>query len=188
MLTQKQRFIILFAFLASLYGLFEYFGLRQNFSLEYIRNIMEANFYTGIVVFILAFCAGNLVQLPGWIFLVAAVLTMGKLWGGLVTYVGALASCTFTFYVIRAIGGDGLRHIKNEKVQKIFARLDSHPIRSIFLLRVFFQTAPPMNYALAMSGIKSRHHLLGSMAGLPVPITIHCIFFDFLVQHVFKLA
>jgi hypothetical protein len=28
---------------------------------------------------------GNLVQIPGWIFLAAAVLTLGRFWGGLAT-------------------------------------------------------------------------------------------------------
>jgi uncharacterized membrane protein YdjX (TVP38/TMEM64 family) len=45
-----------------------------------------------------------------------------------------------------------------------------------------FQTAPPLNYALAMSGIKFRRYLLGTLLGLPPPIFLYCVFFDCLAQ------
>jgi uncharacterized membrane protein YdjX (TVP38/TMEM64 family) len=33
-----------------------------------------------------------------------------------------------------------------------------------------------------MSGIKLRQYLLGSLLGLPLPIFIYCLFFDYLEQ------
>jgi uncharacterized membrane protein YdjX (TVP38/TMEM64 family) len=46
------------------------------------------------------------------------------------------------------------------------------------LLRVLFQTVPPLNYALALSGVKFHHYLIGSLLGLPLPIFLYCLFFD----------
>jgi len=47
-------------------------------------------------------------------------------------------------------------------------------------LRMLFQTAPAVNYALAMSGIRFRTYLIGTLIGLPLPIAAYCIFFDVL--------
>ena len=52
------------------------------------------------------------------------------------------------------------------------------PSRSVVLLRMLFQTMPALNYALAMSGIRFRTYLIGTLAGLPLPIALYCVFFD----------
>lgn len=81
---------------------------------------------------------------------------------------------------IRAIGGDALRLLKNRVAVRLLRGLDAHPITSVALLRVLFQTVPALNYALAMSGIKFRTYLIGTLIGLPLPIAVYCIFFDIL--------
>ncbi|MBP6109060.1 MAG: DedA family protein, partial [Rhodocyclaceae bacterium] len=83
---------------------------------------------------------------------------------------------------IKAIGGDALRQLDNKIALRIFRRLDTHPIRSIALLRMLFQTVPALNYALALSGIKFRHYLVGTLVGLPIPISLYCLFFDYLAK------
>ena len=45
---------------------------------------------------------------------------------------------------------------------------------------MLFQTAPALNYALAMSGVKFRNYLIGTLLGLPLPILVYCLFFDLL--------
>jgi uncharacterized membrane protein YdjX (TVP38/TMEM64 family) len=61
-------------------------------------------------------------------------------------------------------------------------QLDAHPINSILLLRMLFQTMPALNYALAMSGVKFRNYLIGTLLGLPLPIILYCWFFDYLAK------
>ena len=143
-----------------------------------MRQVILQHQIGGLVLFILLFSLGNLVQIPGWVFLAAAVLTLGRVWGGAVTYIAAVTSCAFTFVTIRALGGDALRLLKNRVAVRILSELDAHPIGSVALLRILFQTVPALNYALAMSGIKFRTYLIGTLVGLPVPIALYCIFFD----------
>jgi uncharacterized membrane protein YdjX (TVP38/TMEM64 family) len=54
--------------------------------------------------------------------------------------------------------------------------------QSVALLRILFPTVPAWNFALAMSGINFRTYLIGTLAGLPVPIASYCIFFDTLAR------
>ena len=167
-------------FLFVLVTVFEISGLRDHFNLAFIRQLILQHQIGGLMLFVLLFSLGNLIQIPGWVFLAAAVLTLGRAWGGAVTYIAAVTSCAFTFVTIRALGGDALRLLKNRVAVRILRELDAHPIGSVALLRILFQTAPALNYALAMSGIKFRTYLIGTLVGLPVPIALYCIFFDIL--------
>jgi uncharacterized membrane protein YdjX (TVP38/TMEM64 family) len=181
-LRYYSRALSVLAFLALLLLILELSGLRKDFSLEFLQQQILANKAAGLVTFILLFSVGNLVHIPGWVFLVAAVLTLGKTWGGIVTYTAASVSCIVTFFTIRLIGGDALRQINNRLAAKIFRGLDARPVTSIALLRILFQTMPALNYALALSRIKFRNYLFGTLLGLPLPIAVYCVFFDYIVK------
>lgn len=175
-----QRLLAVVLFLALLFAAFELSGLRAHFNLDFLRQQIVAHQITGLLIFILLFSLGNLIQIPGWIFLAAAVLALGRTMGGLATYAAAIVSCVLTFLAIRFVGGDALRQLNNQTIARILRQLDARPIRSVVLARILFQTAPPLNYALAMSGVRFRDYLLGTLLGLPLPIVLYCLFFDYL--------
>lgn len=172
------RLLAVLLFLGVLLTVMEMSGLREHFDLHALRQRIEANRLTGLLLFILLFALGNLAHVPGWIFLAAAVLALGQLTGGLVTYLAAGLSCTCTFLLIRLIGGDTLRQLDSRLAQRMLARLDASPIRNVALLRILFQTLPALNYALALSGVRFRHYLSGTLLGLPFPIAVYCVFFE----------
>lgn len=169
-------------FLGVLFAVFEFSGLRDHFSLEFLRQRLIEHELGGLLVFVLLFCLGNLIQLPGWLFLAAAVLALGEWRGGLATYVAASISCVFTFLTIRWVGGDALRKLNNRVVTRLLGQLDARPVSSILLLRVLFQTVPALNYSLAVSGVRFRDYLIGTLLGLPLPILLYCVFFDYLAR------
>lgn len=176
------RLIAVVLFLATLFAVFELSGLRDHFNLSFLQQRILDHQLGGLLLFILLFALGNLIQIPGWLFLAAAVLTLGRGYGGLATYVAACVSCVAAFFLIRFIGGDALRQLDNRVVARILRHLDRQPIRSVLLARLLFQTAPPLNYALALSGVKFRDYLIGTLLGLPLPILLYCLFFDYLRQ------
>jgi hypothetical protein len=129
------------------------------------------------------FALGNLIQIPGWIFLAAAVLALGRVWGG-----AAHLPCRVP--VVRA-------HLRQHPPARrrclapveqsasrtrLLAQLDARPIRSMVFLRVLFQTVPALNYALALSGVRFREYMIATLLGLPLPIALYCLFFDFLAR------
>lgn len=177
-MTRYRRLILLAVVLVTVLLLVELTGLREQFSLPALRALLEANLAVGLLLFVLAFVIGNLIQLPGWPFLAAAILALGTVVGGLVTYMAACVSCLVTFQVVKGLGGSALRDIDKPLAKKILSRLDRHPVRSVVLLRLLFQTMPALNYTLALSGVKRRDYLLGTLLGLPLPILVYCFFFD----------
>jgi uncharacterized membrane protein YdjX (TVP38/TMEM64 family) len=142
-MLRYRRLLGVVLFLGVLLVVFEASGLRDHFSLEFIREMILQHRVGGLLLFVALFALGNLIQVPGWVFLAAAVLTLGRVWGGFATYVAAVTSCALTFVTIRFIGGDTLRLIENRVAVRILRELDAHPVRSVALLRILFQTPRP---------------------------------------------
>src|SRR3990167_4747258 len=105
------RLVAVLLFLGLLLGTFELSGLRQHFSLEFLQQRILEHRISGLLIFIVLFALGNLVQIPGWLFLAAAVLTLGRSMGGLATYVAARIWAVVTFLLFRWLGGDPLRRL-----------------------------------------------------------------------------
>lgn len=180
-MKRQYQFVAVVLFLALLFAVAEFSGLRAHFSLAYLQQVLGEHPVGGLVVFVLLFAFGNLIQVPGFLFAGAAVLTLGRTWGGLVTYVAACFSCGVTFFAIRFIGGDALAQWKNRVAMRLLRRLHARPVASVAVLRLLFQTLPALNYALAMSGVRFRAYALGSVVGLPLPIAVYCLMFDYVL-------
>lgn len=181
-MRSSHRLLLVILFLLGLFVLFEALGIRAQFSLEALQALILMHPVVGLLLFTLLFALGNLIQIPGWVFLAAAVLALGRLYGGIATYVAACVSCIFTFITIRYLGGNALRELDNRLAQRLLGGLDRRPLASIIVLRMLFQTVPALNYALALSGARFRTYLLGTLLGLPLPIALYCVFFDYLAM------
>ena len=178
----RRRLWIVLACLVLLWAAFRASGLESHFSVEDLHDRFVQHKLGGFLVFTALFALGNLLQVPGWLFLASAVLALGQFWGGLTTFVAACVTCITTFWIIRLVGADALRTASGRFSSKLFNQLDTHPVRSVILLRLVFQTAPALNYALALSGIGFTDYLVGTLLGLPLPITLYVVFFGSLAQ------
>lgn len=176
------RLLCVIAVLAALWAVVYFSGLRAHFTPQFVHDAFASHPIWGLLIFVALFSVGNLIQIPGWVFLAAAVLTLGQFWGGLATYVAASVSCGVTFVLVRLLGGNALRGFEGPLARRIFARLDTHPVQSVALLRLLFQTVPALNYALALSGIRLRSYVVGTLLGLPLPIALYGYFLQTLAR------
>ena len=181
-MRRYRQLLYVLLFLALLLGVAELLGLREHFSLAHLQAQLTHHPVGGLLAFVALFALGNLIQIPGWVFLAAAVLALGKLPGGLVTYIAASLSCIVTFDAVRAVGGDALQKLENRTATRLLGHLHARPVSVIALLRMLFQTLPALNYTLALSGVGFRNYFIGTLIGLPLPIAAYCVFFDYLAH------
>ncbi|SFH88570.1 Uncharacterized membrane protein YdjX, TVP38/TMEM64 family, SNARE-associated domain [Pseudomonas guineae] len=179
-MRSSHRLLLVIVFLLGLFVLFEALGIRAQFNLQALQALILMHPVAGLLLFTLLFALGNLIQIPGWVFLAAAVLALGRFYGGIVTYVAACVSCIATYVTISYLGGNALRELNSPLAQRLLNGLDRRPLTSIIILRMLFQTVPALNYTLALSGVRFRSYLLGTLLGLPLPIALYCVFFDYL--------
>jgi len=153
-------------------------GLTAYLSIERIRAAMAAAGAWGPVLFLAAFCIGELVHVPGIVFVGASVVVYGRMNGGALALVGAIVSLSVSFVVVRAVGGKPLGAIRWGFARRILAHLDGHPVRTIALLRLVLWMTPQLNYALELSNVKYRSYLVGSTVGLVLPIVAIALLVD----------
>ena len=185
-LWRYRRLWALLLFVLTLVLLERTLGLRDHLNLQYLQQQLHGHPVSGVLLFVALFAVGNMLHLPGWIFLAAAVYAFGRLDGGALTYVAASLSCVFTFATIRFIGGDVSATLKRPFAVRLLAQLHAHPVRNVVILRTVFQTLPTLNYALALSGMRLRNYVIGTLLGLPLPIAVYCLFFDYLIAAAHK--
>lgn len=157
-------------------------GVTARFTSESIRDLLARRGLWGVVAFIVLFSAGQLLRVPGPVFVMAAVAVYGRNFGILVALLGALVSVSVSFAVVRAIAGQPLAEVQRPLVRRLLSKIDRQPVITVGLLRLIFQTAPPLNYALAMTAVQWRDHLIGSALGLPMPVAIMALFSDWLLH------
>ncbi|MGM0556350.1 MAG: TVP38/TMEM64 family protein [Myxococcota bacterium] len=166
------RILGLLVLIGALYGVAHAMGLTQNFTVDGARHHMEQAGAWGVLVFVGLFIVGDLLHVPGLIFVAGAILAYGTLEGLALGYVGALTGQSFNFWLIRRVGGRPLADIERPLVKKVMSNLSEHPIRTVIFLRLVFVVTPAVNYGLAMSQLRYRDYLLASAIGLIPPMSL----------------
>ncbi len=133
-------------------------------------------------VFILFFAVGELLHLPGIVFVLVARHVFGPVMGLAVGYAGAVFALTVSFAVARLLvrAARATREPWRPRwapLRRAFERLENRPVRNVALLRLVLWLTPPLTYALAATRVRGRDHLLGSALGLVVPVIgVHVLY------------
>ncbi len=150
----------------------KYTPLGAYFSMEKIQELVKSAGWFGLFVFFGIFLLGTLMNLPGAVFLVFAILTWGYFQGILISYFSAVMTATINFWFARFIGGKALTEIKNKRIKKVLHRIETNPITTICWLRVFMLLSPVINYTLALTNIKTRQFLIGNAIAMVFPFIL----------------
>lgn len=161
-------------------------GATEHLTLERIHDLMNGLGALGLVAFVVLFTIGELVHVPGMVFVLAAILAYGPWLGFGAGLGGAIISLSASFWIVRLVGGQPLGQIERPFVRRMLARLETQPIRTIAVLRVLFQMLPALNYGLAMSKVRFRDYLVGSVLGLVPVIAVAAAAFDWVVATFFS--
>ena len=156
---------LLIAFIVTVWAVGWATGLHEVVTVDGIRRGVADAGVWGIAVFVLLFCVGQVSQLSGHPFIAASVLIWGFWPGAIIAACGAALAVTAHFVFSRGVGGD-VSMVENERLQRLLARLDSAPIRTMIVARLILMTTPLLSTALALSGVRHRDHAVATIVGL----------------------
>ena len=159
-------------------------GVTTNLTTETIRNAVQSAGAWGYALYLLAFVLGELVQVPGFMFIAAATLVYGPFLGFPLALVGSVTSVAVGFLMVRWVGGQLFAEVKQRHVKTLLSKLDQHPVLVVFALRALFWVSPPITYALALTRVRFRDYLLGSAVGLLLPVLGLTFFFEWAIRFV----
>jgi uncharacterized membrane protein YdjX (TVP38/TMEM64 family) len=168
------RLVLLFVLLAGLYAYGRHSGASAWFQREALQQHIARSGPLGALVYCAVFSIGELLHVPGLVFVAAGVLAWGRLLGGGLAFLAALLSISVAFFVVRGVAGGALAGVDRRRplLSRLLRHLDERPIRTVALLRLVFVLWPGVNYALALSRVRYRDYLAGSALGLLLPLTV----------------
>ncbi len=166
------RLLLLAAVLVLAYAVGRATGVTEDLTAEGIRDLMHEAGPAGFFVFLATFVAGQLLYIPGFIFVAIAGLAYGPILGPAAAMLGATISVGVSFVLVRTIGGQPLKDLDHPRFRRLLAGLNERPLRSMILIRLFFWALPPVNYALAMSGVRFADYMLAAVIGCTPPFVV----------------
>ena len=124
----------------------------------------------GAALLVVLFGVGTVANIPGMVFIAAAVALYGPVLGFAVAFAGATLSVNLTFALGRATGLGTSKVLERPLVARITRKLHDRPILTLALLRTVVLVSPPVSYALALTRLRMRDYALGSAIGLVLPL------------------
>jgi uncharacterized membrane protein YdjX (TVP38/TMEM64 family) len=167
--SPRARIAVLLVVVVALALAAHFSGLTESLTRARIAEIASSWGLAGIAAYVVLFALGELVQLPGAIFVLAAVAAYGPYVGTAVAYVGMNAAALAVFVFGRRIAGSALAEIEHPRVRALVREVAERPIRAAAFARGVLFVLPGVGYALALSSIRLREYVVGSAIGLVVP-------------------
>lgn len=171
-LSPKVRIALLLALIALAVVVAHATGFADEITPERLREIATSCGALGAIALIAGFALGEIVQLPGVVFVAAALAAYGPWMGTGVAYLGMLAACVASFAVGRLVAGGAAEEIVHPRVRLWTERAARAPVTTVALVRAFLFVLPGTGYAFSVSSIRFRDHAIGSAIGLVVPALI----------------
>ncbi len=171
-LSPKLRIAALVSVVVTLTACAHLSGLGAAVTRESIQQMATGWGNLGVALYLTAFSVGEVLQLPGVIFVLAAVAAYGPWVGTVVSYFGMLGASTTVFLFGRMIAGRALAEVEHPRVRALMRHVDRAPIATVAFLRGVLFVLPGVSYACALSSIRLRDYVIGSAIGLVVPSVI----------------
>lgn len=114
------------------------------------------------LLFVAGMVGGAFVGLPGMAFVIGGRLAFGSALGFVVGYSGGLLAVTLPFVLARRVRGADPRdpwRPTHPWLARTFAMIETHPFRTVVVLRLVLWFNPPLSYALAFVPITARHYI-----------------------------
>jgi len=153
-------------------------GLLDDLSARQLQELFQGAGPLGAGLFILAFAVGNLLSIPGVLFVITGLLAYGQIAGAPIVLLGGLVAVSVSFCAVRLVGGQPAALIRNDVARRLLSNLTQRPVITVVVLRLMMSFSPPLNYALALAPIKYRDYLLGSLIGLLFPVAFYAVLLD----------
>ena len=133
------------------------------------RWLQEAGLWGGLL-FVLAYCVLQPLGVRSVIFVLSAPLLWEPVTAFALSWVGTVAASIAAFGFARFVGRAWIQRRLPPGIRRLDDRLVTHGLRTVLLLRLFFYTAPTLQFALGVSRVRGSAFLTGTILGV-VPFT-----------------
>jgi uncharacterized membrane protein YdjX (TVP38/TMEM64 family) len=176
------RILLVALVLAGVAWAYQAIGLHGNMSVEGIRAIVDSHPGHGPLVYMAIVVVGIFMHVP----MVGSLLIAvgGVLFDGVAAFAygwtAAVVGTTCTFLLVRYVARDYIERALAGRLARVRAwdeRIARNGFRTVFALRLVMSLAPPLNWEMGLTGVRTRDYVAGTALGL-VPSIAATVFFS----------
>ncbi len=151
-----------------------FFDIDQSEFFQMMQSLSNSRW--AIPITIALFCAFAFIGAPQWMLITGTVLAFGVWEGGVLSWVGSLASATLGFGIGHGLGAERLQRVDAKLVQKLTAAVRKNGFMTSLIVRLV-PTGPAIlvNLAAGVSRMRLRHFIAGTAIGIIPKILIICL-------------
>ena len=164
--ASRGRLVLIVCVIAVLFLTGMYFVNSGAVTAPQIHDAVEQAGAWGFAVFLAIFVIGNLMHLPGAMFITAAAFCYGPWVGTAVSVVAGTVGATVNFLVVRRVGKDSIGAIKHVWVKRALDTIDHRPFRTVLILRLVFFTSPTLSALLGLTAVSLVTHTAATFIGM----------------------
>jgi uncharacterized membrane protein YdjX (TVP38/TMEM64 family) len=163
--------IALAALVASVIAWVYVSGAYEEFDPATLRVWFQDAGAWGGVLFIATYSCLQPFGVNGLVFLLSAPLIWSPADAFLLNWAGTIGTGLFSFWGARFVARDWIQERLPQRIRRFDDRLRTHGLRTVFLLRLIFYTAPTVQWALGVSRVSFVPFFAGTVLGV-APFTL----------------
>jgi phospholipase D1/2 len=136
---------------------------------ESMRALVDAWEPLGPLVFIAIFVAGFFIPGPEIVLVALGGVLFGTTWGFVYSWVASLVGTAAVFLLVRYAAQAWVQQAMRDRLPRLRAldqRLERHGVVTVLVLRLLLFLAPPLNWALGASRVRTADYVLGTALGI----------------------
>ncbi len=167
-----KRIILLIGFILLLIALSKLSGIDVLFNSDRMIAVLTEYGWMSYLLFFGILLLGTLMNIPGAVFIVMAVVAYGYGPGSILSFMGIMVCSLINFLFARFIGGGSLHDVENKRLMRYLNKIEQHPYKTLFIVRIFMLLSPLVNYSVAMTKVTTRQFIIGNFFASILPFSL----------------
>jgi uncharacterized membrane protein YdjX (TVP38/TMEM64 family) len=150
--------------------------LREYFTVEKLRLLLETAGPWAPVAYIGAYAAGVCLFIPGTLLATVGAAIFGPYFGFLYVWLGAMLGASLAFFIGRYLGRDFAASLVGDRLGKYDEAIERNGFATVLYLRLVYFPFTPMNFGMGLTRVRFLDYYFGTALGIIVGAFIFTFF------------
>lgn len=150
--------------------------LHELLSVERLGGLLQRAGYWAPLAYMCLYVIGVCLFVPGTLLTAIGAAIFGAYWGFVLTWVGAMAGASLSFFFGRYLGRDFAASLIGERLKKYDDAIERNGFATVLYLRLVYFPFTPMNFGMGLTKVSFRDYFWGTALGIVVGTFVFTFF------------
>jgi uncharacterized membrane protein YdjX (TVP38/TMEM64 family) len=157
---------VLIVLLITAFVVVRFTPLREYFTLERLKLVLEVAGPWAPLVYIISYAAGICFFLPGVLLATVGAAIFGPYYGFIYVWLGAMIGASLAFYIGRYLGRDFAASLIGDKLKKYDDTIARNGFATVLYLRLVYFPFTLMNFGMGVTQVRFIDYFSGTALGI----------------------